>query len=109
MEWGQQNNEIDHKKVFVAAVVLVAIALIASAVYYFAVFKNGDALPKGEPTAGQQLSEQEKAEIEKNLTADTPTIPLSKKEKNTIEKNFINSGPTLTEDEKRQIEKNFGL
>lgn len=108
MEWEQQNNEIDHKKVFIAAVVLIAIALAASAAYYFAVFKNGDALPKEEPI-GQQLSEQEKAEIEKNLTSDTPTTPLSKKEKAAIEKNFINSGSTLTEEEKNRIEKNFGL
>lgn len=109
MEWEQQNNEIDHKKVFIAVAILIAIALAASAIYYFAVFKKGGTQEDGGQSAKKELTEAEKVEIEKNLAGNPASSTLTKKEKTVIEKNFMDSGATLTEDEKRQIEKNFGL
>ncbi len=109
MEWETENNNIDHKKLPVSISVLVLIAIIASAVYYFAVFKNGGDNQKEESPATKTLSEEEKSEIEKNLVGNPTETSLSPKEKASIEKNFVNSGDTLTEEEKRQIEKNFGL
>ena len=105
MEWETENNNIDHKKLFAAVVVLVLIVLAASAAYYFVSVKNGDSTLKEESTGQKQFSEQEKAEIEKNLTGDTTVDSFSPKEKASIEKNFVNSGKTLTEEEKAQIEK----
>ncbi len=107
MEWGQENNNLDRKKIYTAVAVLVAIAVVASAVYYFAVGKKESSPEKTLPV--KQLTEEEKAEIEKNLVGNAADDTLTRKEKAAIEKNFINSGNTLTEEEKREIEKNFGL
>ena len=104
MEIGTNNN-LDHKKVFIAVTALVVIAILASLVYYFIIGKNDASKSKEESVMVKQLTEEEKAEIEKNLVSDTTADSLSKKEKAAIEKNFINSGNPLAEEEKRQIEK----
>ena len=81
MEWETENNNIDHKKLFAAVVVLVLIVLAASAAYYFVSVKNGDSTLKEESTGQKQFSEQEKAEIEKNLASDITADSLSKKKR----------------------------
>ena len=55
MEIGTNNN-LDHKKVFIAVTALVVIAILASLVYYFIIGKNDASKSKEESVMVKQLT-----------------------------------------------------